>query len=86
MIGIGIEPDHLNKYRSGLRLRRMSCLAVPRGLFAGAGLLGLSTVAVARGLYLIALHAQRQRREENNASREMMEASHLYSSPVISHV
>lgn len=78
MIGIGVESGHLRNWSKP----RPSCLVVREGLFAAAGVFGLTTVFLAAGLYLTALHAQKLQREEDNVRREIIEASYLYSSPV----
>eukprot|EP00268_Persea_americana_P059644 TRINITY_DN73473_c0_g1_i1.p1 TRINITY_DN73473_c0_g1~~TRINITY_DN73473_c0_g1_i1.p1 ORF type:complete len:113 (+),score=15.41 TRINITY_DN73473_c0_g1_i1:69-407(+) len=78
MIGIGVESGHLRRWSRP----RPNCLVVRQGLFAAAGVFGLTTVLLTAGLYLTAFHAQSLRQEEEYVRREMVEASHLYSSPV----
>ncbi|XP_058083948.1 uncharacterized protein LOC131231679 isoform X2 [Magnolia sinica] len=77
MIGIGIESGHLKRWSRP----RATCLVIRQGLFAAAGVFGLTTVFLAAGLYLTALRAQRLHQAEANVRREVLEASYLYASP-----
>ncbi|XP_010268061.1 PREDICTED: uncharacterized protein LOC104605134 [Nelumbo nucifera] len=77
LIGLGAESGHLEQWRRP----RTSCLIIREGLFSAAGVLGLTTVLLASGLYLTALRAQRFREQEDNVRREVLNASFLYASP-----
>ncbi|KAF8394628.1 hypothetical protein HHK36_020842 [Tetracentron sinense] len=77
MIGLGVESGHLRKWSRP----RPSCLIVREGLFSAAGVFGLTAVLFAAGLYLTALRAQNLQEEEDNARREVLDASILYASP-----
>ncbi|KAL5541909.1 hypothetical protein UlMin_009619 [Ulmus minor] len=77
LIGLSVESGHLrNWFRP-----KPSCLVIQEGMFSAAGVFALTSVFFAAGLYLTALRAQRISREQENAQREMIEASALYASP-----
>ncbi|XP_068662371.1 uncharacterized protein [Aristolochia californica] len=77
MIGIGVETGHLEKWTRA----RPSCLVTRQGIFAAAGVFGLTTVFFAAGLYLTAMRAQQIQREEDNVRREVLNTSFLFASP-----
>ncbi|KAG9459573.1 hypothetical protein H6P81_004081 [Aristolochia fimbriata] len=77
MIGIGVETGHLKKWTRP----RPSCLVARQGLFAAAGIFGLTTVFLAAGLFLTALRAQQIRQDEDNVRLEVLNTSYLFASP-----
>lgn len=54
---------------------------VREGLFASSGVIGLTTVFLATGLYLTALRIQKKCEHQENVRRRAMEAALLYASP-----
>lgn len=77
LIGVSVESGHLNNWATP----RPSCLAVRRGLFTAAGVLGLATVFFAAGLYITALRAETYLQVQQNTRRQMLEAAVMYASP-----
>lgn len=77
LIGVSVESGHLNNWATP----RPTCLAIRRGLFTAAGVLGLATVFFASGLYITALRAERYLHVQQNTQRQMLEAAVMYASP-----
>ena len=77
LIGLSVESGHLKNWSKP----RESCLVIREGLFSAAGVLALTSVFLAAGLYLTALRAQRKAQEHENVRRQILEASALYASP-----
>uniref|UniRef100_A0A7N0ZSJ9 Transmembrane protein n=1 Tax=Kalanchoe fedtschenkoi TaxID=63787 RepID=A0A7N0ZSJ9_KALFE len=77
LIGITVESSHLRKWASP----SSNCLMIREGLFASAGVIGMSTVFLATGLHLTALRIQRACENQEKLRRQMMEAAMLYASP-----
>ncbi|XP_047309473.1 uncharacterized protein LOC124912878 [Impatiens glandulifera] len=77
LIGISIESDHVKNW-TGPRLR---CLTVRPGLFATAGIFGLTTVFLAVGLYITALRALTFFKEDARIRRDILHAASLYLTP-----
>lgn len=77
LIGLSVESGHLKNWSRP----RQSCLIIRQGLFSAAGVFALASVFLAAGLYLTALRAQRISQDQENVSREVLEASALYASP-----
>ncbi|KAK3027744.1 hypothetical protein RJ639_042484, partial [Escallonia herrerae] len=77
LIGLSVESGHLKNWSTP----RPSCLIIRQGLFAAAGVFGLTTVFLASGLYITALRAQRLWQAQENVRHEIMEASVLHASP-----
>ncbi|CAM8977892.1 unnamed protein product [Rhodiola kirilowii] len=77
LIGITVESSHLTKWTTP----SSNCLMIREGLFASAGVIGMTTVFLATGLYLTALRIQRACENQENVRRQVMEAAMLYASP-----
>ncbi|KAJ9546480.1 hypothetical protein OSB04_019023 [Centaurea solstitialis] len=77
LIGLSVESGHLK----GWSIPRSTCFIAREGLFSSAGVLGITTVFLASGLSITALRAQWLLQDQENARREVMEASILYSLP-----
>ncbi|PON61993.1 hypothetical protein PanWU01x14_141950, partial [Parasponia andersonii] len=77
LIGLSVESGHLKNWSKP----RASCLVIRKGLFSAAGVLALTSVFLAVGLYLTALRAQGRAEEHENVRRHILEVSALYASP-----
>ncbi|KAM6545113.1 hypothetical protein CsatB_025849 [Cannabis sativa] len=77
LIGLSIESGHLKNWYKP----RASCLVIREGLFSAAGVLALTSVFLAAGLYLTALKAQKIAQQHENVRRQILETSALYASP-----
>ncbi|XP_062108704.1 uncharacterized protein LOC133819456 [Humulus lupulus] len=77
LIGLSIESGHLKNWSKP----RASCLVIREGLFSAAGVLALTSVFLAAGLYLTALKAQKIAQENENMRLRILETSALYASP-----
>jgi len=77
LAALGVESGHLKNWWKP----RTGCYNIREGLFSAAGVLALTTVFLAAGLYLTALRAQKMVEEVASVRREVLEASALYASP-----
>ncbi|QCE13320.1 hypothetical protein DEO72_LG11g313 [Vigna unguiculata] len=77
LAALSVESGHLKNWSKA----RRGCYSIREGLFSAAGVLALTTVFLAAGLYLIALRAQKMVEEVASVRREVLEASVLYASP-----
>ncbi|CAL9201083.1 unnamed protein product [Musa hybrid cultivar] len=77
LIGIGVESGHVSQWRQP----KPDCHVIRPGLFAAAGIFGLSTVLLGVGLYLTALQAQRLHQQEDNMLRGTAHAHHPHPFP-----
>ncbi|XP_031485737.1 protein MODIFYING WALL LIGNIN-1 isoform X1 [Nymphaea colorata] len=76
VIGIAVESGHLH----GWARARTDCLVMRTGLFAAAGVFGLTAMFIVCALYLTALQAQKLYEIEESVRREILEASNVYAS------
>ncbi|KAG2398395.1 uncharacterized protein HKW66_Vig0091240 [Vigna angularis] len=77
LAALSVESGHLKNWSKA----RTGCYSIREGLFSAAGVLALTTVFLAAGLYLTALRAQKMAEEEAIVRREVLETSALYASP-----
>jgi len=77
LAALSVESGHLKNWSKP----RTGCYSIREGLFSAAGVLALTTVFLAAGLYLTALRAQKMVEEVASVRREVLEASALYASP-----
>ncbi|CAN6468559.1 unnamed protein product [Victoria cruziana] len=76
VIGIAVESGHFHDWARA----RTDCLVMRSGLFAAAGVFGLTAMFIICALYLTALQAQKLYEIEESVRREILEAANVYAS------
>eukprot|EP01018_Ginkgo_biloba_P028256 Gb_39216 [translate_table: standard] len=77
VIGIAVEATHIGN----ASMARNKCLVIREGLFAAAGVFGLSTTSLGVAFYVTALQTLRVQEAEANVRQEVLEAGFFSDSP-----